>query len=407
MESAGIRHDLYTLSMLTNCFCRLGRVDYGFSVLGKVFRLGFEPNVVMFTTLIDGLCKDGNVVQAVKLLDKIAAQGMKAKGVSPDAVTYNCLIRCLCDLKQWERSVMLLNEMVELNILPTVVTCNTLVDAYCKEGKVSEATTLLGIMIRKGVHPDIVTFSSLIEGYCLQGRLDEAKKLFNSITSMGHKQDVYCYSIMINGYCGKERLDEAKKLFDEMPEKGLVPNKVTYTALMDGFCREGRTRDAQALLKNMCDRGYVPDIRTYNVLLDDLLKKGQLDAARTLFEVLECNNIVISGHCELGLVDEAYELFRKMEDSGCLPTRGSYNVLIRGFLRHKDALDAVELIQVMMSRGFSVDGTTMMLLIQLLPKLQLDHPVLKKLLGSDEEMTKRCEENSSNSYDSLNFSNLN
>ncbi|XVF82247.1 hypothetical protein PTKIN_Ptkin16aG0030100 [Pterospermum kingtungense] len=65
MESLGIHlHDVYTLSILLNCFCHLGRMGFGFSVLGRMFKLGLQPNIVTFSTLINGLCNGG---QAVKL----------------------------------------------------------------------------------------------------------------------------------------------------------------------------------------------------------------------------------------------------------------------------------------------------------------------------------------------------
>ncbi|CAI0428751.1 unnamed protein product [Linum tenue] len=70
--------------------------------------------------------------------------------------------------------------------------------------------------------------------------------------------------------------------------------------------------------------------------------------------------ITVDGLCRQGFVDEAYDLFRKME---------------------KDPLEAIDLIHEMVSEGFSADATTMSLLIELLPKNQLDHPIFQKLLN--------------------------
>ncbi|CAI0629319.1 unnamed protein product [Linum tenue] len=70
-------------------------------------------------------------------------------------------------------------------------------------------------------------------------------------------------------------------------------------------------------------------------------------------------NTAINGLCRQGFVDEAYELFRKME---------------------KDPLEAMDLIHEMVSKGFSADARTMTLLIELVPKNQLDHPIFQKLL---------------------------
>ncbi|CAI0429580.1 unnamed protein product [Linum tenue] len=92
-------------------------------------------------------------------------------------------------------------------------------------------------------------------------------------------------------------------------------------------------------------------------------------------------SVTIGGLCRQGLVDEAYDLFRKMELDGCLPDSFCYNRIIHGFLHDKDPHEAVALIQEMVSKGFSADTTTMSLLIQVLPKNQLNHPLVQKLLN--------------------------
>ncbi|MFQ6654596.1 hypothetical protein Gotur_025513, partial [Gossypium turneri] len=47
MELLGVSHDFYSMNILINCFCQLGRIDFGFSVLGKMLKLGVEPDVVI------------------------------------------------------------------------------------------------------------------------------------------------------------------------------------------------------------------------------------------------------------------------------------------------------------------------------------------------------------------------
>ncbi|KAJ6924999.1 hypothetical protein NC652_018067 [Populus alba x Populus x berolinensis] len=75
MELVGLSPNTYTLSIFMNCFCQLQRVDLGFSVLAKVIKLGLQPTIVTFTTLINGLCKVGEFAQAVELFDDMVARG--------------------------------------------------------------------------------------------------------------------------------------------------------------------------------------------------------------------------------------------------------------------------------------------------------------------------------------------
>ncbi|CAL1360523.1 unnamed protein product [Linum trigynum] len=175
-----------------------------------------------------------------------------------------------------------------------------------------------------------------------------------------------------------------------MSGPGCLPDIVTYSSLLDGLCRRGKIDDALALFQVIENR-LKSDVVGYAILLDGLWKAGRGDEAREMFSKLSRDNclqlnsriysIATNGLCRQGFVDEAYELFRKMEGDGCLPNSGCYNVIIHGFLRHKDPLEAIDLIHKMVSKGFSADTTTMTLLIELLPKNQLDHPIFQKLMS--------------------------
>ncbi|MFQ6645617.1 hypothetical protein Gotur_020316, partial [Gossypium turneri] len=45
MEVLGVPHNVYSFNILINCFCQLGHTDFGFSVFGKMLKLGVEPDV--------------------------------------------------------------------------------------------------------------------------------------------------------------------------------------------------------------------------------------------------------------------------------------------------------------------------------------------------------------------------
>ena len=111
-----------------------------------------------------------------------------------------------------------------------------------------------------------------------------------------------------------------------------------------------------------------PNLVMYNILVDAMCKSRNHKAARKLFSELfvqglqrdvQIDDTIINGLCKEGLLDEALEAFRKMEEDGCPPNEWSYNVIIRGFLRHRDESRAVQLFGEMRDRGFVADaGTT-------------------------------------------------
>nr|VDD58999.1 unnamed protein product [Brassica oleracea] len=108
MELNGISHDLYTLSIVINCFCRCRKLGFAFSAMGKNFKLGYEPNTVTFNTLLNGLCLEGRVFEAVELVDcMVLSQHV------PDLITLNTLVNGLCLQDGLSEAMSLIDRMVD------------------------------------------------------------------------------------------------------------------------------------------------------------------------------------------------------------------------------------------------------------------------------------------------------
>ncbi|GMP77353.1 hypothetical protein CsSME_00033653 [Camellia sinensis var. sinensis] len=59
----------------------------------------YKHDVMMYNTIIDGLCKDRNVDDALSLLVEMTEQD-----VTPDAITHSTLIHGLCNLGRRKES---------------------------------------------------------------------------------------------------------------------------------------------------------------------------------------------------------------------------------------------------------------------------------------------------------------
>ncbi|VVA38586.1 PREDICTED: pentatricopeptide, partial [Prunus dulcis] len=92
MGVSRIGHDVCTLNILINSYCHLNQMGFSLSVLGKFFKLGLEPSVFTFTTLINGFLLENRVVQAAELFNKM----INAGNCQPDAVTYGTLVKGFC-----------------------------------------------------------------------------------------------------------------------------------------------------------------------------------------------------------------------------------------------------------------------------------------------------------------------
>lgn len=88
---------------------------------------GCHPNVVTFSTLINGYIKANNIDEVVKVF-----QEMPSKGIVPDVVTYNNLVDGLCKANRLQLARQLFNEMQVHGNTPDTVTYTSLLDGLCK-----------------------------------------------------------------------------------------------------------------------------------------------------------------------------------------------------------------------------------------------------------------------------------
>ncbi|KAK2651136.1 hypothetical protein Ddye_018625 [Dipteronia dyeriana] len=107
--------DALTYNVLIDGFCRGGKVDKAMKIMEFMRNNGCSPNVFNYTTLMNGLCKEG-LEEVNEFFD-----GMKTFPLKPDAVGYTTLINCLCRAGRTNEAMELLKEMKETGCKADIV----------------------------------------------------------------------------------------------------------------------------------------------------------------------------------------------------------------------------------------------------------------------------------------------
>merc|ERR1719387_2521542 len=89
---------------------------------------------------------------------------MAHRGIKPDSITFNTMIRAHAQNNDLEGAFALLEDMESCGVQPNVVTFNSLVHAAVSNNRADKAWAVLPMMTRVGVAPDSVTFASLVSG---------------------------------------------------------------------------------------------------------------------------------------------------------------------------------------------------------------------------------------------------
>ncbi|KAJ3681701.1 hypothetical protein LUZ60_014274 [Juncus effusus] len=333
-RNVGVFPSIHTFGVTINCCCRMERTDLGFIVLGQLFRAGYIVNSIIFGSLLKGLCIKRRIGDAAKLFDK-----MPLMGCSPNLIMYNTLIDGLCSNGNTKLGLRIYEEMERdgQNCEPDVVTYNTLINGLCKEGDVSMAIKMLDKMVSKGVAPDVLTYNTLIDGLCKSSDLDGAFKWFENMIAKGIAPDVLTYNTLIDGLCKSGDLDGAFKWFEEMVFKGVAPNVLTYTIIIDGLCKSSDLDGAFKWFEEMIAKGIAPDVLTYTTLIDGLCKSGDLVREGNMDKAFELFNKMI----RLGLAPNVFT----MADQGIPLSEVSKNILIEGVANWKGDGNIAEFVK--------------------------------------------------------------
>ncbi|KAJ1700423.1 hypothetical protein LUZ63_000202 [Rhynchospora breviuscula] len=158
--------NVYTFGLVIDCCCRMGRVDLGFCALGQSLRAGFGANSIMFGSLIKGLCTRKQPAIAVKVLAK-----MPRIGCAPSVIVYSTLIDYLCNNGNTWKGLELCHQMARDGSCckPDVVTYTTLIRGFCRESDIPMALKTFKEMVSNGVTPSIFALNILIDNVLKTG----------------------------------------------------------------------------------------------------------------------------------------------------------------------------------------------------------------------------------------------
>lgn len=182
VRKSGLAPDERILTPIMSTHFKAGNVKAALDVYGEILGAGFEPDVVTHSALMDGLCKNGHLHDAVKYICVEKA----------NEVLYTVLIDGTCKGGKLGEVFRVFREMTDAGL--------------CKEGNLAKAFRLRNKMIKEGIEPNLFTFSSLIFGLAHKGLTVEAKQVFDNMLWVGIEPDYVVYDILIKGYLKEDNM---------------------------------------------------------------------------------------------------------------------------------------------------------------------------------------------------------
>ncbi|KAL9224620.1 hypothetical protein vseg_000639 [Gypsophila vaccaria] len=241
-------------------------------------------DVVDYSILVDGLCKEGCVDKALQLCNLA-----RNRGVSLNVVTYNSLFNGLCREGCLVEAFRLFDALEKNNVFPSEITYGTLIDALVREGFLLDARRLFERMLVENIKPNTHIYNSLIDAYCKFGNVEEALKLLGDLGNNSLMPDRFTVSAVIYGFSFKGNMEGALRFFMDMNGSGFPPDFLGFLYLVRGLCTKGRMEETRSVLREMLhDQSIIELINRVNVevemesiecFLVDLCEQGRIQEA--------------------------------------------------------------------------------------------------------------------------------
>ncbi|KAI5588285.1 hypothetical protein POPTR_005G102400v4 [Populus trichocarpa] len=357
IKSRGLKPNVVIYNTLLHALCNNGKVGRARSLMNEIK----EPNDVTFNVLICGYCKEDNFVQALVLLEKSFSLGFV-----PDVVTVTKVVEILCNVGRVTEAVEILERVESKGGVVDVVAHNTLIKGFCKFGKVKLGHGLLKEMERKGCLPNADTYNALISGFCESGMLESALDMFNDMKTDGINCNFVTFDTLIKGLFSRGRTEDGFKILELMEEtRGVCGGSISpYNSVLYGLYRKNMLNEALEFLMKMenlfpravdrslrilgfCEEGAIQEAKR---VYDQMNNEGGIPSAL----VYDC---LIHGFCQEGLGKDgsALKLLEDMVGRGCVPDTGSYSPLIDALCRKKSFQKAASLLLQMVENGITPD----------------------------------------------------
>lgn len=187
----------------------------------------------------------------------------------------------------------------------------------------------------------------------------------------GFAHDSRTYNCMICILGRTRQFETMVALLEEMGEKGLLTIE-TFSIAIKAFAEAKQRKKAVGIFDLMKKYRFKVDVDVVNFLLDSLgtVKLGK--EAQVVFEKLDGRftpnlqtyTILLSGWCRMKNLLEAGRVWNEMTDGGFKPDIVAHNVMLEGLLKCKKKSDAIKLFEIMKAKGPSPNVRSYTIMIQ-------------------------------------------
>ncbi|MCO5557222.1 hypothetical protein L7F22_010782 [Adiantum nelumboides] len=330
MQGKGIPADEFTYSCILKACAMMGAVDKGEEIHNDISRQGLlKHNIVLGNALVGMYAKCGALCQARAVLKELPSRNsiswsaliagysqkgrghqalecyeqMQHEGISPDAVTYVCILKACAVIQAFHKGKEIHEEVMRHGLLEhEIIVGGALIDMYAQCGALPQAQSVL----EKLPSRNIVCWNALIAGYAQKGQGQQALGCFQRMLQESICPDGVTYVCILKACAVIEAIDKGKQIHEQILRQGLLQHDVVLGgALVDMYVQCGALSQAHSALKKLPSR----NVECWNALITGYARNEHGQQALECLEQMQreagehiCGRYDIDYNCRLDSV---------------------------------------------------------------------------------------------------------
>ncbi|XP_024977345.1 pentatricopeptide repeat-containing protein At5g66520-like [Cynara cardunculus var. scolymus] len=338
------RTSRFLQQFLFNIFQSANTVRKTTQIHTQIIINAFTQRNFIIVKLLQSYVSSGYLHQAHQVFEQIN---------NPSTTSWNQIIRGYAWTDTPRESIHYFDEMLASGEIPDEYTYCYVMSA-CARGKLLRlGEKFHGRVLAGGFCSNLYLQTNLVNLYAVVGEgnyggIKNAHKVFDEMT----ERNVVTWNTLLAGYVKCRDIDGACRVFDVMPERNIV----SWTTLVSGFAHNGGCKEALSLLRKMLQARMEFDQAILVAALSACAEIGDLKMGRWIHSYIHrswhmkneehtvcLNNALLHMYAGCGLIDDAYELFKRMP----IRTTVSWTTMISSFAKQGRGKDALSLFQSM------------------------------------------------------------